>query len=416
MEKHEQEPQWYDTARSGPFRDRKFTEEAAGRVVRQIHPEGSGGLEQTLPAAQRRRAIRTRILSAAVILLLLGAGMLYLGMDGNGQSGGFNPSKAALGVGIFEPPVAGQIDLTDEDLKEIAEQTMQEQLGTKLPFILLERLKEPEEGIAAVHYKEGEESATVWINIETGEVIRTNMYSLFTPEEIDPEFIQEAMEKLREAGYKGKFTVTGLKHFVHYGTNDEEQGVQTDDGLIAEEGQIDYENGVYRASTYNVSEAELGAEVKQAGLRALKLLRVQETDPTDNLYSIKRTVAQEWDILVLTYGESEYGASTVLVDYSTQDIIQVADYALHTNTSYLPSISEQDTEVIKKREDELQRKAAAIADEMFGIRLEEYSMAEEMSGVGVITFKSPDGTSLIGGEYTAEGDFYMIQQTPVPSE
>lgn len=409
MDKREQEPQWYEQARKGPFPEMKFTEEAAGKVARQIGMDGSA-INLVLPSGRRRRAIRLRILSAAVILLLFGAGAVYWGSGWSGQHGGFNPLQVSS-AGIIDPPVAGQADLTDEGLRATAEQVMLEQLGKKLPFASLERLKEPEEGIAAVNFKEGDYSAAIWINTETGKVFRTNMSAFFTPEEIDSKFIDKAMDQLRNAGYKGKFMATGLKHFAHYGINDDELGVQTDDLLIGNEGQIDYENGVYRRSTFSMGENELTAKVKQTGLRAIKLLREQGTE---HLYSISRTVGTKGDILVLTYGESERMATTVIMDYATQDIIQVEDMALYDENSF--TSADPNTNLLNMDKAKLQLAAAAIADEMFGIRLGEYTIVKEMSGIGSIAFKSPDGATIITGSYNLDGTFYMIQQTPATAE
>ncbi|AIQ60642.1 hypothetical protein [Paenibacillus borealis] len=408
MDKREREPQWYELARKGPFPEMKFTEEAAGRVTRQIGTDGSL-LNQVLPSGRRRRVIRVRILSSAVVLLLLfGAGALVLGGDGVGRSGGFNPLQVSS-AGIIDPPVTGQADLTNEGLKAAAEQVMLEQLGKKLPFVNLEPLVE--EGETLADFKDGDSFAKIWLQTETGKVVRTYMDTFFTPEEVDSKFIDEAMDQLRKAGYKGEFTVTALHHSVHYGTNADEQGIQTDDGLIAEEGQIDYENGAYRSSTFKMGENEVGAEVKQAGLKAIKLLREKGTD---HLYSIKRTVAQKWDALVLTYGESEYGATTVLMDYAAQDILQVFDILLYDEKSF--SSADPNTNLLDMDKAKLRRSAAAIADEMFGIRLEEYTIVKEMSGIGSIAFKSPDGATIITGSYNLDGTFYMIQQTPATAE
>ncbi|WP_342421145.1 hypothetical protein [Paenibacillus sp. FSL E2-0178] len=406
MDKREQEPQWYELARKGPFPEMKFTEEAAGEVARQIGMDGSS-LNQVLPSGRRRRVIRLRILSAAaVFLLLFGAGALVLGGDGFGRSGGFNPLQVSS-AGIIDPPVAEQADLTDEGLRATAEQVMLEQLGKKLPFVSLEPLVE--EGEILAEFKDGDSFAKIWFETETGKVVRTYMDTFFAPEQIDSKFIDEAMDQLRKAGYKGEFTVTALHHSVHYGTNADEQGIQTDDSLIAEEGQIDYENGVYRSSTFKMGENEVSAEVKQEGLKAIKLLREKGTD---HLYSIKRTVAQRWDVLVLTYGESQYGAATVLMDYATQEIIQVLDISLHDEKSSDSRIrGEQDTNLLNMDKAKLQLAASAIADEMFGIRLEDYTFVKEMSGIGTIAFKSPDGATVITGSYNMDGVFYMMQQT-----
>lgn len=411
MDKREREPQWYELARKGPFPEIKFTEEAAGRVVRQIGMDGSS-LNQVLPYGQRRRVIRIRMLSTAVVLLLLllGAGALVLGSDGGGRSGGFNPLEVS-GAGMIEPPTAGQVDLSDAGLKRTAVQVMQEQLGKRYPYAGVERQKEGESDIATVIFREGDYSARVWINTATGKVIRLVMDAIYKPEDIDSKFVDEAMGQLRNAGYKGKFTVTGLKHFVHYGTNDDEQGIQTDDLLMGNEGQIDYENGVYRSSTFRMGEEEVSAEVKQAGLKAIKLLREQGTE---HLYSIKRTVSPTQDVLVLTYGESERMATTVLMDYATQGILQVEDNMLFEGNSF--NSADPNTNLLNVDKVKLQLSAAAIADEMFGIRLEGYTFVKEMSGIGTIAFKSPDGATVITGSYNRSGVFYMMQQTPAPAE
>ena len=415
MAEHEQEPQWYDLARKGPFPEMKFTETAADSVSRQIGLNGSS-LNQARPSGRRRKSIRKRMLSAAILLLLFGAGALYLEIDGPGRSKGFNPSKAASG-GIIEPPVAGKSVLTDDGLIDIAEQTMQDQLGKKMPILLLERLKGSEEGIAAVHYKEGEDSAIVWIDTATGQVIRTNMTTYYTPEEIDPEFIEEALGHLRETGYKGEFPVTGLKHFVYYGLDSGRQGVQTTDSLIGTEAQVDYVDGEYERSTFTVEAGEAGSVIQAAGLRALKLLRGQSAEQRDHLYSIKRTVAREWDILVLTYGDNEYGSATVTMDYATRDIIQVSDYTLNVVKSSDSKIrGEQDTELLDMDTAELQRSAAAIADELFGIRLKDYTVDPNSKAPGVITFTSPNEAAPVVALYNLDGTFYMIQQSLSPAE
>ncbi|MEK3791547.1 hypothetical protein MKX42_07405 [Paenibacillus sp. FSL R7-0204] len=411
MDKREREPQWYELARKGPFPEMKFTDKAAGRVARRIGMDGSS-LNQVLPSGQRRRVIRMWMLSTAVVLLLLllGAGALVLGGDGVGRSGEFNPLEVS-GAGIIEPPKAGQADLSDAGLKRTAVQLMQEQLGKRYPNAGVERQKEGEDDIATVLFEEGDYSARVWINTTTGKVIRLVMDGIYKPENIDSEFIDEAMDQLRNAGYKGEFTVTGLKHFAHYGTNDDEQDLQTDDLLMGNEGQIDYENGAYRSSTFRMDEDNVSVEVKQAGLKAIKLLREQGTE---HLYSIKRTVSPTRDVLVLTYGESERMATTVIMDYATQGIIQVEDNMLFDENSF--NSADPNTNLLNMDKVKLQLSAAAIADEMFGIRLEDYTFVKEMSGIGTIAFNSPDGETVITGSYNRAGVFYMMQQTPATAE
>jgi hypothetical protein len=183
MEEHGQEPQWYDQARKGPFQQKKFNQTDADSVIRQLQGDGPARNKET-PAGWRRTAIRARVLSAAIVLLLLGAGALYLGGGFPGRAGSFNPSEAASAV-MYNPPAAGTADLTDAGLKQTAEQLMEEQLGRQYPFVSLERLKEPEAGIAEVLFQEGDYSARVWINTGTGEVIRTVMDAFYSVKEIE---------------------------------------------------------------------------------------------------------------------------------------------------------------------------------------------------------------------------------------
>ncbi|UQZ33233.1 hypothetical protein C2I18_06475 [Paenibacillus sp. PK3_47] len=410
MEEHEQKPQWYDLARKGPFPRTKFSEANADNIVRQLQ-EGLTARSREMTAVRRRRAFRARMLSAAVVLLLLGAGVLYLGSDFSGRNRGFNPSVAASAV-MYDSPEEGAADLTDAGFKQTAERLMQEQLGKKYPYISLKRLENPIEGVeeAEVLFQEGDHSARVWFNTETGEVIRTVMDAFYSVKEIDPAFIEEATKNLQGAGYKGKFTVTGLRHSAHYGTNDE-PGIQTNDGLMGEEATIDYVNGLYKLSTYKMSENEAGAEVREAGLKAIKLLRDQGTD---HLYSIERTVAPEWDMLVLTYGEDEYAAASVMMDYATQEILQVSDLALYIEKSYDSKIrGEQDANLLNMDESKLQISAAALADKLFGIRLKDYRVVDQ-TAPGLLTFKSPDGDLVVNASFNLKGEIYSIEQTPVP--
>ncbi|QQZ61720.1 hypothetical protein JI735_02915 [Paenibacillus sonchi] len=380
----ERGPKWYEEARNGPFRESRFTEAAADKVIMQVRT-GAPGPERA------GRKLRLSCIAAAIILLLAGAGALLQqkGLLGEGRQ-----------AGVFYQEVKTP-DLTDAGLRKTAERIMREQLGKKLPFVSLERMERINE--AVVRFGEGEFSGTIRIDTESGEVTEWNMSALYSLKEIDSRLMSEAAVKLRDNGYAEGFTVTGLKHFTSY-YRDADQAFQTHDILLGKEGRIDYANGIYAGATINLDKDELSGEVIQKADKALKLLR---GEGEDHLYQITRGLAAKWDVITLIYGEDENGPSTVIMDYATHEILHVEDNSLYIEGSYDSKIhGEQDTKMLAMDNAKLQSSAAVIADELFGIRLEDYTVVNKT--IGNISFESPSGDFRINAAFNYEGVFYSM--------
>ncbi|MCE3202960.1 hypothetical protein [Paenibacillus sonchi] len=379
----EREPEWYEEARNGPFRDSRFTEAAADKVIMRVR---SG--KQVPERASHKLRLSFIV---AVVLLLAGAGMLLQqqGLLGEGRH-----------AGLFYQKVKAP-DLTDAGIRKTAERIMQEQLGKKLPFASLERMEKINQ--AVVVFGEGEFPCTIKINTETGQVTEWNMSAYYGLTEIDSKLINEAIVKLRENGYVGGFSVTGFKHSTYY-YPEAEQAIQTRDILLGKEGRIDYANGLYAGATIDLDEDEVSDDVIQKADKALKILRGNRTD---HLYKITRGLAAKWDVITFEYGDNENGVCTVIMDYSTHELLQVEDNSLYIEGSYDSGIrGEQDTKLLAMDNAKLQSSAAVIADELFGIRLEDYTVVNKT--IGNISFESPSGDFRINAAFNYEGVFYSM--------
>ncbi|MGN7763421.1 hypothetical protein [Paenibacillus sp. 22594] len=387
----EREPKWYEEARNGPFRESRFTDAAADKVIMHVR-SGVPGPER---AGQK---LRRSFIAAAVILLLAVAGAILQqkGLLGEGRQ-----------AGLFYQEVKTP-DLTDAGLRKTAERVMQEQLGKKLPFVGLERMDRINE--ARLTFGEASSPSTFRMNTQTGDVKEWNMTAYYSLEEIDPTLISDATEKLRDSGYDGEFTVTRLKRNVVF-WQETDQAVRIHEVLFGKEGLIDYANGIYAGANLNLDADEVGDEVIQKADKALKLLR---DEGEDHLYQITRGLGAEWDVINFIYGEDENGPSRVIMDYATHDILLVEDNTLYIEGSYDSGIrGEQDTKLLAMDNAKLQSSAAAIADELFGIRLEDYTVVNKR--IGNITFESPGGESRINASFNHDGIFYsMGRQVSTP--
>ncbi|WP_379159320.1 hypothetical protein [Paenibacillus sp. sgz5001063] len=387
----EREPEWYEDARKGPFRESRFTDTAADNVIMRVR---SGAL---VPERVSNK-LRLSFIAAAILLLLAGTGafLQQKGILGEGRQ-----------AGLFYQEVKTP-DLTDAGLRKTAERLMQEQLGKKLPFVTLERIDKINE--ARLIFGDMTSPSTFRINTQTGEVMDWNMNALYSLEEIDPKLISDATGKLRDSGYKGEFTVTGLKRNVVLWQ--EADAVQIHEVLLGKEGQIDYANGIYAGATFNMDAGEMGDEVIQKADQALMLLR---GEGEDHLYQITRSLGADWDVITLIYGQDENGPSTVMMDYATHQILQVEDDTLYSEGSYDSGIrGEQDTNLLAMDNTKLQRSAAAIADKLFGIRLEDYTIVHKT--IGNITFESPGGKFRINASFNYDGVFYSMDRQISTSE
>ncbi|WP_277472826.1 MULTISPECIES: hypothetical protein [unclassified Paenibacillus] len=386
----EREPKWYEQARKGPFQEARFTDSSAEQVMRRLRSEAE-------PARPRSRRMPRLAVVTAVILLLL-AGAFYLK---NGPIGRETPAGMV--------PVEEQAKPTDEALKKIAEQLMQEQLGQQLPFDKLDRMKMP--GQAELTYRENEVAdswAYFWIDAETGEAASFSMRASYEPEAIDNTLIKQAGEKLQKLGYTGEFQATGLTRYVSYGRT-ADKTVQVINVVHAADADINFTNGVYVRAGFNVDQNEVSEELKQAGLEALGLVR--SSSLADQLTRVVRsTIEGASDEITLYYGDSPGEGTFVTFDYTTQKVLDVADYSLNlVDLGGSRTDEEREEQLLSMDNAILQSTAAVIADKLYGINLkEDYTLVKNGPRPGVITFESHNGGPAIEATYNLDGVMYSF--------
>ncbi|QSF44224.1 hypothetical protein [Paenibacillus tianjinensis] len=389
MEEHE--PQWYEQARKGPFQEPKFTDSSAEKVIRRVQ-QGRPG--------QARAGYRFRglLAAAAVVLVLAGAGALYLNSI---------PAKEGNSAGITLPVESDPV-LTDEALKKIAEQLMREQLGKTLPFEKL--LRQENTGQANLVYRENEQSesfAFFQISMETGEVTLFSMSASYGPEEIGSKLIDEARQKLRELGYTRDFQATGLTRYAVYGRT-ADKTVEIQNVVHAEDADINFTNGVYIRANFAVDQNEVSQELKQAGVQAIRLLRSGGEEALTKI--LRSTIEGAGDEITLIYGPAAGSPRSVTLDYATHAVLDVSDYSLNVIPSVDPKRqAEFDQQLLEMDNAELQSAAAAIADKLYGIRLEDYMLDKNGPRPGVITFESSWGAPAIEASYNLDGVMYSFR-------
>lgn len=388
MEEHE--PQWYEQARKGPFQEPKFTDSSAEKVIRRVQ-QGRPG--------QARAGYRFRglLAAAAVVLVLAGAGALYLNSM---------PAKEGNSAGITLPVESNPV-LTDEALKKIAEQLMQEQLGKTLPFEKLLRLGNT--GRVQLIYRENIQSeayALIWLNEETGEATMFSMSAVYEPGEIDNKLLSAAKEKLRELGYKREFQATGLTRYADYG-NTADKTVEVKNVVHAEDAEINFTNGIYVRAGFDIDQNDVSEELKEAGLKALRLI---QSGGDEDLSKIVRSTGEGmYDEITLIYGPDVSKSSIVTLDYATYAVLDITVQSLITAKSEDPKkLAEQDRQLLEMDNAKLQSAAAAIADELYDIRLEDYMLDKYESQPGVITFESRGDAPSIRASYNLDGVMYSF--------
>lgn len=391
----EREPKWYEEARNGPFRESRFTEAAADKVIMQVRT-GAPGPEQT------GRKLRLSFIAVAIILLLAVAGSLLQqkGILGEGRQAG------VLYQEVKTP------DLTDAGLRKTAERIMQEQLGKKLPFAGLERLREVEQ--ASVIFRAGEDSATIWISTVTGKVLRMNMNASLLPGEANKDLIRAAKKTIRKIGYPGDFKITKVQRFVEYGLKAESGvQVQVQDSFFGDEGQIEFVNGEFNRASFNVSLDQISGEMNQTGIIALQHLR---SIGTDKLVKVTRYIAEGKDKLVLSYTQGDYASSfytmgSVTLDYSTQSVKGMSDMSLFMpKAEDAGKLAEQDQKLLQMDNAKLMNTAAAVINDVFGIRLQDYTLEKNKKTPGIVTFRSGGDEPSIKVSYNLDGAVYSVQE------
>lgn len=382
----ERKPEWYERAKTGPFEEAKFTDVHADKVMRRVK-EGE-------PHQERKGfKFRAGIAAAAGVLLLVGAGVFYLGTGPFGEGNTAGPSYQHEETA----------DVTEAGMIKTAEKTMQEQLGKKLPFQSIE----PQAGADQVRvvFRNGENFAYVWVSTETGKVMMYSMNALFGPEEIDNGILDEAKQKLRELGYKGEFKADKLTRYVDYGRVPN-QAVQVNEHLFSEGAQIGYVNGKYYRAYFEVGQEEVGEDLKQTALNAMSKLR----SGTVKLNKAARNTGEGMDgEITLFYGPDASASSFVTMNYVTHAVLEVTDLSLAPADPASPEQrTEQDQKLLDMENAKLQSAAAAVADGIFGIRLEDYTLVKNQQDPGSITFESGGTAPAIEATYNLEGVIYGL--------
>lgn len=387
----EREPQWYEQARKGPFQEAKFTDASAEQVMRRLRAE-SGAVHVRGP-----RKLRIGILTAVILLILAGAGAFFLQ---DGPPGKETPA----GIGL---PVKEKAELTDEELKRIAEQLILKQLGREIPFEKLEY--EQRTGRVQLVYSEYSKAyAMLRLNAETGEADAYTMNAAFGPEATESKLVSDAREKLRELGYTGEFSVTGSTRYVDYGRSPD-HSVQVQNVITAADAAINFANGAYERAYFEMDKNEVSDELKQAGLEALGMLRSSSLE--DQLTRVIRTTAEgAGDEISLYYGDSRGGDTFVTFDYATSAVLDVADYALNlADLGDSRTDEERDEQLLSMDNAILQSTAAVIADKLYEVNLkEDYTLVKNEPRPGVITFESHSGGPAIEATYNLDGVMYSF--------
>ncbi|CAH1211856.1 hypothetical protein PAECIP111892_03647 [Paenibacillus auburnensis] len=388
MEEHE--PQWYEQARKGPFQEPKFTDSSAEKVIRRVQ-QGRPGQAK---AGYRFRGL---LAAAAVVLVLAGAGALYLNSM---------PAKEGTSAGITRPAEDNPV-LTDEALKKNAEQLMQKQLGKKLPFEKM--VREGNKDYVQLVYRESEQSdsyAFFQISKETGEVTMYSMCASYGPGEIGSKLIDDARQKLQELGYKREFQATGLTRYAVYGRT-ANKTVEIQNVVHAEDADINFTNGAYVRAGFDMDQNEVSEELKEAGLQAIRLLRSGGEEALTKV--LRFTIEGAGDEITLIYGTAAGSPISVTLDYATNAVLDASDYSLNVIPSTDPEkLAEYDRQLLEMDNAKLQSAAAAIADKLYGIRLEDYMLDKNGPRPGVITFESRGEAPAIEASYNLDGVMYSF--------
>jgi hypothetical protein len=388
MEEHE--PQWYEQARKGPFQEPKFTDASAEKVIWRVKQAGPGKVRTGYN-------LRAWLATAAVVLVLAGAGALYLNSM---------PAKEGSSAGITLPVESNPV-LTDEALKKTAEQLLLKQLGKTLPFEKL--LREGNKDYVQLVYRENEQSdsfAFFQISKETGEVSMYSMCASYGSEEIGSKLLDEARQKLQELGYTRDFQATGLTRYAVYGRT-ADQTVEIQNIVHAEDADINFTNGVYVRANFDVDQNDVSAELKQAGLKALRLISSGGEETLTKI--IRFTIEGAGDEIMLIYGDRPAEDTFVTLDYATHAVLDASDYSLNVIPSADPERqAEFDQQLLNMDNAKLQSAAAAIADKLYGIRLEDYMLDKNGPRPGVITFESRGDAPAIEASYNLDGIMYSF--------
>ncbi|SEU18703.1 hypothetical protein [Paenibacillus sp. NFR01] len=404
----ERKPEWYDLARRGPRRQSGFTPEQAQQVMRRIQTMPEGDVSSwrqadfgRVPSSHRRRH-RMGVIAVAVIAILLvaGAGLLKLRDKDAGVQGNAGPSPTAV----------VQSAVTEEMMKQTAEQAMLAQIGKKLPFSKLDRAGYG--GMIRLDYQEAEDTASFWISEESGELAMFIIDAALPAQKAaESPLVGAARNKLKEFGYHGDFSLKNMRRTASYGrTSDRKVHVQ--DVVTAQNAYVTYADNEYVQLGFEIAPAEISPELLQRGQTALE--RVGGA-AGKQLIGASKTARDGRGQLVLKYGETEYTLASVVFDDASGKLIAVSDASQGVKANDPAKRAEQDKALLKMDPAKLQSAAAEIADDLFGISLKDYILVKNEPTPGIISFeRSNEDAPDIQAAYNLDGKFYSFARLVDP--
>jgi len=358
MEDHK--PEWYAQARKGPFGNEKFTMRHADNVIRRIQEDQQGAKSYS------GKRLPVQLLAVASFIVLLGLGVFFL----NGRFLGNDSSNPA------QTEVSSHF--TEAELQRNADQVMQSLLGKTYPLDHREWLKEQQQIFYS--YQKGEDSAYIWINYETGELVQTKMSRILTAAEIDAEMNTRAEEIKGKLGYANDLAYEVLR-YVEYDVT-QHSGVKIENNFRAEKWRIGFVNGEFDYASATLEASTVSEEMRQAGEEALKVLRGNGGD--EELSLVFRAMDKDQDTLTLQYGSKV----SVTFDTVTRRIEQISDTNPRASDKTDPKqLTVLDRELSLIDGDRLREKAAPLLTKIFSVAdVGEYSLLKRDQEPGNLTF------------------------------
>lgn len=357
MEDHK--PEWYAQARKGPFGNEKFTMRHADNVIRRIQEDQQGAKSYS------GKRLPVQLLAVAGFIVLLGLGVFFL----NGRFLGNDSSNPA------QTEVSSHF--TEAELQRNADQVMQSLLGKTYPLDHREWLKEQQQIFYS--YQKGEDSAYIWINYETGELVQTKMSRILTAAEIDAEMNTRAEEIKGKLGYANDSAYEVLRYAEYDVT--QHSGVKIENNFRAEKWRIGFVNGEFDYASATLEASAVSEEMRQAGEQALKVLR---GNGGEELSLVFRAMDKDQDTLTLQYGSKV----SVTFDTVTRRIEQISDTNPRASDKTDPKqLTVLDRELSLIDGDRLREKAAPLLTKIFSVAdVSEYSLLKRDQEPGNLTF------------------------------
>lgn len=357
MEDHK--PEWYAQARKGPFGNEKFTMRHADNVIRRIQEDQQGAKSYS------GKRLPVQLLAVAGFIVLLGLGVFFL----NGRFLGNDSSNPA------QTEVSSHF--TEAELQRNADQVMQSLLGKTYPLDHREWLKEQQQIFYS--YQKGEDSAYIWINYETGELVQTKMSRILTAAEIDAEMNTRAEEIKGKLGYANDSAYEVLR-YVEYDVT-QHSGVKIENNFRAEKWRIGFVNGEFDYASATLEASAVSEEMRQAGEQALKVLR---GNGGEELSLVFRAMDKDQDTLTLQYGSKV----SVTFDTVTRRIEQISDTNPRASDKTDPKqLTVLDRELSLIDGDRLREKAVPLLTKIFSVAdVSEYSLLKRDQEPGNLTF------------------------------